>query len=124
MKSTQFWLLMVLSIAVTCLYFKEITLSRTIVRAQHTLTDDQETADSATLYEKRWQNLALSVYEASKQDPAMADLLKSEGIHVHQVGPETPNPAGMRMAPGASSAPGTSTKPLGGPPLPGHPATP
>ncbi len=118
MRAVQFWVLMAASIVVTCLYFKEISLSRSVIRSQHTLTDDRETADTAPLYEKRWQSLAVGIYQASAQDPAMVNLLKSEGIRVHQMPPGSVNPAGGRMPPNAS------TKPLASPSQPGHPATP
>ena len=126
MRSTQFWVLLLASLVVTILYFKEITLSRGILHEQKLLVDDHETADTAATYETAWRDLALRVYQGSRQDPALMDLLNSENVKVHQGPP--PGAPGASPAVGAGSPPGsmpaTSSKPLANPSLPGHPSTP
>jgi hypothetical protein len=116
--STQFWILIVCSSAVCLLMLKEIFLSRSIITQQHVLVDRREVADSDSGYEAAANKLALMIYKASLQDPAMTDLLKSENVSVH-VGP----PPGAAPATNAAPMSPAASKPQTAPPAAGseHP---
>jgi hypothetical protein len=113
----QFWTLLLVSCAVSLLLLKQIFLSRAIIREQHVLVDSHETADSDSVYQSAWEKLALSVYKSGAQDPAMFDLLKNEGVSIH----EGPPPGSTPAVPSAVPVPSASTKPVQTPPHPSAP---
>jgi hypothetical protein len=117
--STQFWILVVCSSAVSLLMIKEIFLSHAIIDKQHVLVDSRETADSDSAYGNAWQKLALRVWKAGQQDPAMTALLKSEDVTVREGLPPGATPPSTNPAP-ANPTPSTSSKP----PQAMHPANP
>jgi hypothetical protein len=100
---------------VSALYITEIVLSHSIVKAQHTLIDQREVADSGSYYQEGWQKLAVEVWKASPQDPTLLEYLKSEGVGIHQ-GPPPASDQGnaTNAAPAAApstNAPAASAKP-------------
>jgi hypothetical protein len=106
---------MFVSSAVSLLMIRQIFLSHAIIKEQHILVDAHETADGDAVYQSGWEKLAMSVYRSSAQDPAMLDLLKSEGISIHEGPP-----------PGDASTPNAAPLPASGSKLPPaqHPAAP
>jgi hypothetical protein len=115
-KGIQFWTLLILSSVIGLMLVWQIVLSHAIIREQHVLVDWHEKADSDSIYQTAWEKLAMRVYKASAQDPALLDLLKSEGIAVHQGPPPGSTNAAPAPAPGSSSKPVQATPP--------HPAAP
>ena len=115
-RGIQFWILLFVSSAVSLLMVKQIFLSHEIIKEQHILVDSHETADSDSVYQSAWEKLAMNVWRAGAQDPAMLDLLKTEGISVHEGPPPGAAPATTNAVP----VPATSSKPMQTP----HPATP
>jgi len=97
MKAAQFWILLLGSSFVSFLFIQEIFLSRALNQEQRQLLDDRETISTGAAYENAWKQLAVHIYEASRQDPALAEVLKNEKVEIH---PKT--------APGAASAPETT----------------
>jgi len=118
-RGIQFWTLLILSLIVSLLMIGEIFISRTIIKEQHTLVDSHETADTAPEYKEAWQKLAVNIWRGSAQDPALLDLLKGEGVGVHQGPPPGATLPGDTQ-PATNAAPSASTKPETVP----HPATP
>ena len=117
MRSLQFWILLLSSSFVSILLIKQIFLSRALNLEQRQLVDSQETASTASGYENLWKQLALHIYQASRQDPTLAGVLKNEKVEVHPTAPAasdaTPNPTSS--APSASSKAPTAPLP---PPVP------
>ena len=118
-KGLQFWILVVLSLAVSVLYLMEIKLSHDIIKEQRSLVDLREIADGGPYYKEAWQKFAVETWKVSQQDPTMLDYLKSEGVGVHQGPPPGSEPASTNAAPEAP-APSAATKS----PTPSQPATP
>ena len=113
MTANQFWILILGSLLLCALILKEIFLSRSLSRQQLVLLDVREVVSTGPGYEKAWQQLALPIYQASRQDPALAALLKNEHIAIH------PNPAVGAGSPPATTPPGTPPSSKGPvPPLP------
>ncbi len=109
MRATQFWILLLGSSFVSIFFIKLIFLSRALDREQRQLVDCQEIASTAPAFENAWKQLAIHVYQASPQDPALADVLKREGVEIHS-----------KPGAGAGSAPPAMTPP----PPPTSPSTP
>ncbi len=98
---------------VSLLMMKNVFIARSFNREQRQLVQDQQMADAAPQYETAWKTLAMHIYEKSKTDPALAELLKNADVQVRAE--ETP-------APGTESTPAPGTPGL--PPVPGKsPAT-
>jgi len=96
--SVQFWVLLVVSCIVFLLYMGEIYASHAIIKEQRFLVDQREIAETGTYYKDAWQKLAVEVWKESPQDPTLLELLKSEGIGVHQGAPPG-SPASTNAAP-------------------------
>jgi hypothetical protein len=109
-RGIQFWTLMVVSSIVFLLYMGEIYASHSIIKEQRFLVDQREIADSSPYYKDAWQKLAVAVWKGSQQDPALGELLKSEGIGVHEGPPPGSAPA-TNGAPAAPAVPATGTPP-------------
>ena len=115
-RGIQFWTLLLLSTAVSLLMIEQIFLSHAIIREQHVLVDSHETADTDSIYQSGWEKLAMRVWRAGAENPAMFDLLKSEGIAVH----EGPPPGAWPAATNAAPVPAAAWKPVQA----AHPETP
>jgi hypothetical protein len=107
MRSFQFWILLLCSTFVSILYLKQIFLSRDLNQAQRVLVDSQEAISQGNTYENMWKQLAMRIYQASRQDPVLAGVLKKENVQVRAAPPTPPG-----STPGAtpSSASPVSTK--------------
>jgi hypothetical protein len=116
MKGIHFWTLLIVSTAVSLLMIKQIFVSREIIRQQHALVDAHERADTGPVYKAAWEKLALAVWKASLQDPAMAQVLKDQNIAVHEGSPPGAPQTSTNAAPVQPAAP----KPAPA----SHPATP
>src|ERR1017187_6839978 len=97
MRAAQFWILLLGSSFVSVLLIKQIFLGRALDQEQRLLVDSQETASTATGYENAWRQLAIHIYQAGRQDPALAGVLKNANVEIH------PSPAA-----GAGAAPATT----------------
>ena len=104
MRRFQYWLLVVGSTIVSLLMVKQIFLSRDLNHEQRILIDCQDTASTATTYQTAWQKLAMAIFEASRQDPEFAAVLKNSGVEIHT------KPTGANSSSG-SSAPSDITPP-------------
>lgn len=101
MKKFQFWILLLSSAFVSVLMIKQIFLSKAIVAEQRTLIDNTETASMDQGYQNTWRQLAVHIYQASRQDPALAAVLKNENVDVGT----TPPPAPSSKTPSPAPAP-------------------
>lgn len=117
MRNTQFWILLLGSTLVSGLLIKQIFLSHALNQEQSSLVDSQETASSGPAFENTWKQLAIHIYQASRQDPVLVDVLKNNNITIH-MGP----PSGAGSAP--ATAPSAPTAPSKTPASPPHPAAP
>ena len=101
MRAFQFWILLLGSFVVSVLMIKHIFLEREINKARAELVDSQETANTGPAFENAWKQLAMRVFEDSRQDTALNELLKKDGVQVRA------NPAadGTNQAPSASAPP-------------------
>ena len=104
MRAFQFWVLLFGSLFVSGLMLKQISLSRSIFYQQRTLVDNEEIAASAGAYKTAWHELALQIYEASKDDPTLAGVLKTENVKVGTTPPST------KTAPSTAPANSAATK--------------
>jgi hypothetical protein len=105
MRALQFWILLLGSSFVSVLLIKQIFLSRDLNQEHRLLVDSQETASSGPAWEKAWQQVAMRIYRASRQDPVLAGVLKNENVEVHTAPPANPGaePDTTPAAPSASS---------------------
>lgn len=85
---------------------------------QRTLLESRNTVSEGAAYENAWKQLSIHIFEASNQDPALAAILKKEGVGIH------PNPAGSGGSSPASTLPGGSPTPPKSPALPPQSLTP
>jgi hypothetical protein len=115
MRAFQFWVLVFASIFVSGLMIKQIFLSREVNQQQRTLADCQEVVNHGAAYENAWKQLAMRIYQSSRQDPALAAILKYENVEVHA------NPAANAGSTTPTTAPSVPQK---APLAPPHPATP
>jgi hypothetical protein len=108
MRIFQFWILLLGSIAVSVLLIKLALLSRSLTQKQRDLVDTQNMVATAGTYENAWKQLSLHIYSASRQDPALAQVLKNEGVEIHSRLPATSGglpPATTNAAPPSSKMP-------------------
>jgi hypothetical protein len=116
-RGIQFWTLLILSLIISLLLLSQIYLSHAIIREQHLVIDSKEAAGQGPYYRQAWQKLAVSIWKAGAQDPAMFDLLKTERIGIHQGPPpgtpnnETGTNAAPSPAPPAAPKAGTPNPP-------------
>jgi hypothetical protein len=117
MRALQFWILLLGSSLVSVLLIKQIFLSRDLNQEQRLLVDSRETVSQGSGFENLWKQLAIHIYQASRQDPALVEVLKNEKVEIHA------NPAaGAGSAPVTTPpAPPASSKT---PVVPLHPAAP
>jgi hypothetical protein len=73
---------MLFSLLVAALLVKQIFLSRDLAHAQTNLIDNQEEASQAGQFENAWQKLAMALYQAGPEDPALLEILKKENIGI------------------------------------------
>jgi len=99
MKHLQFWILLVGSLFVCALYVEQIYLSRAISQQQQILYSSQQAASLGVTYNSSWKQLATRVYEMSRQDPALADVLKRNQIGIQDPATSTA-PASTKAAVG------------------------
>jgi hypothetical protein len=114
MRTFQFWLLLLGSCLVTLLLVKLVFVSHQLSQEQRTLGECQETVSQGAAYENAWKQLAVYIYKASSQDPAMGAILKNEGVGIHS---NVSAPAGS--TPGAT--PAMPSAPAKAPTPPPHP---
>jgi len=107
MRSLQFWVLLLGSVVVSFFLIKLAFLSRSVTQKQRDLVETQETVASASTYENAWKQLALHIYSASSQDPALAQVLKNENVEIHSKPPPASGllPATTNAAPPSSKMP-------------------
>jgi len=115
MRAAQFWILLLGSSFVSVLFIKQIFLSRALDQEQRQLVDSQETASTGPGYENAWKQLAVHIYQASRQDPALTQVLKNANVDVH-----ANSAAGAAPATTPSAPPAPSKTPA----APTHPAVP
>jgi len=106
MRKFQFWTLVLGSSLVSLLMIKQIFLSRELNQEQSVLISSEETAASAQTYQTAWQKLATAIYQASRQDPAFAAVLKNSAVEIHTK--PTQVPGGTSVPP--SSLPSAPAK--------------
>jgi hypothetical protein len=99
MRALQFWVLLLGSFIVSGLMMKEILLERDLNKRRQDLVDSQEIANSGPAFENAWKQLAMRIFQNSKQDQAMIDLLKRDGVQVRA------NPTTDTSAQPATAAP-------------------
>ena len=106
MRALQFWILLLGSSFVSILYIKQIFLSRDLNQEQRLLVESQEAVSQGAAYENAWKQLAMHIYQGSRQDPSLANVLKIESVNVRS------NPAAEAgSVPSATPAlPSTTTK--------------
>ena len=121
MRATQFCILIACSVLVTLCMIEEIFLSRAIIRQNYAVVDAHERSSTDGYYKNEWEKLALSTYRASQKDPAMTELLKEEGVAVHE-GPPPGTPPVAPSPGGTVSPPAPGSKPVQAPAA--RPATP
>jgi hypothetical protein len=120
MRANQFWILLLCSTIVSALMIKQIFLSRALNLEQRLLVDSQEVASTGSAYETAWKQLAIRIYQASHQDPALAEVLKNENVMIHS-GSASGTSSTPATTPAPSPTPPASSKVPSGAP---HPATP
>lgn len=117
MRAFQFWILILASTVISGLMIKQIFLTRDLNQLQRTLVESQQVISEGSEYHNAWQKLAMSIYQASRQDPTLDAVLKSEKVEVRATKPPGPGTAVPPTAP----APSTAAK---APVAPPHPTTP
>lgn len=93
---------------------KQIFLSRALNQQQRVLVDSQQTISDGNGFKNLLNQLAFRIYQASSQDPELANVLKRANLQVHTTAP----------ADATGSPPATTPVPPKAPPAPPHPATP
>jgi len=102
-RTTQFRIALLCSIIVSVLLISQIFLIRSLNREQALLTDSQETISTGPTYENLWKQLALHIYQAGPQDPALMGVLKTEKIVIHSNDTHDTNSGAPSAAPSPSS---------------------
>jgi hypothetical protein len=106
MRTAQFWILLLSSCFISVLYIKQIFLSRDLNHQQRNLVDSQQVISDGSEYENAWKQLALHMYEASKDDPALTGILKKENIDIRPKEKAAPLPSNPpTTSPAQPSAP-------------------
>jgi len=93
---------MLASTIVCGLMIKQIFLTRELNQLQRTLLESQDVVSQGSSYENAWKQLATHIYQASRQDPALADILRKENVAVHENAPAPTQPA--PPAPGTAAS--------------------
>jgi len=92
MKKFQFWILLLGSACVSALMIKQISLSKAVIAEQRILVDDTETASKDQAFLNTWRQLAVHIYQASREDPDLAAVLTNENVRVGTTPPPPPQP--------------------------------
>ena len=92
MKKFQFWILLFGSAFVSALMIKQIFLGKAVYAEQRLLVDNTEAASKDQAYQNTWKQLAVHIYNASRQDPELAAVLKNENVTVGTTPPPMPKP--------------------------------
>ncbi len=71
---------------------KQIYLSKAYVAEQRILVDNTETASKDQGFQNTWRQLAVHIYQASRQDPDLEAVLKRENVRVGTTPPPLPQP--------------------------------
>ena len=124
MKAFQFWILILISLFVSGTMIKQVFLTRQLNAVQRTLVDDQEIIGQGPSFEKAWQKLALALYQAGEQDPAVQELLRNDnvGIRPKTQPDDAPAPAPSIAVPAKAPVPaGPSATPSARPATPSSP---
>jgi hypothetical protein len=108
MRSFQFWILVLGATLVSLLMMKNVFIARAFNREQRQLVQNQQMADAASQYETAWKTLAMHIYEKSKADPSLAEILKNAAVQVRSE--TTPAPE-AGATPAASPSPMSSVPP-------------
>jgi hypothetical protein len=82
MRPFQFWILLLGSFLVSALLFKQILLQRDLGKKRQELADYQEVANTGAAFENAWKQIAMRIFQDSRQDQALSDLLKRDGVLV------------------------------------------
>jgi hypothetical protein len=113
MRAHQFWILILGSLLVWALIGKEILLSRDLTWKQLDLVKIRDVVSTGPGYERAWKQLAMPIYQASRQDPALAALLKKQTIEIRA---NPPADAGSPPASAPAASPLSSKSPGPTPP--------
>jgi hypothetical protein len=95
---------------VSFLFITQIFLTRSLIQQQRVLAESRDAVSQGAQYENAWHQVAMRIYQAGSQDPALADILKKESIAVR------PHPEAT-----AGSAPPASAQTPIAPPHPNAP---
>jgi hypothetical protein len=99
MGGIKFWILLVGSLVVCALYLEQIYLSRAIDQQQRILLEAQQFASLGPTYENSWKQLATRVYQMSRNDKALVEVLKRNQIAVQVNPPVSPDGSSPQPAP-------------------------
>jgi hypothetical protein len=107
MRALQFWILIFASTVVGASMIKQIFLTRELNKQHRTLVEYQQVISEGTAYQNAWQKLAMSIYQASREDPTLAEVLRKESVEVRAThntdnGAATPPAAPGQEAPAKS----------------------
>jgi len=105
MRTLQFWILVIGSTLVCVLMLQQIRVSRAINHRQRDLEESQDLAAMAPTYERYWKALAVHIYQAGHDDPALAAVLKDAKVEIRTKPSATPSPGST-----ATPAPSTPAK--------------
>jgi hypothetical protein len=117
MRAFQFWLLVLGATLVSLLMMKNVFIAREFNRQQHELIHSEQMANAEPQYENAWKTLAMHIYEKSKADPALAQVLKNNDVQVRSDESTAP-------APDSSATPSPGTSPMPSVPAKAPTATP
>ena len=87
MRSFQFWVLLLGSFLVSGLLIKQTFVSKALIAEQRIMVDNQEIASTGAAYQNTWKELAVHIYQASRQDPPLAAVLKTERVTISSTPP-------------------------------------
>jgi hypothetical protein len=110
MRAFQFWILVLGATLVSLLMMKNVFIAHAFNREQRVLVQSEQMAAAAPEYETAWKTLAMHIYEKSRSDPTLADVLKNAAVQVRSEASPTPD-AGATPAPVPPTAPMPSVPP-------------
>jgi hypothetical protein len=104
-REIQSWVLFLGSLVATVLVLADIYFNYSLSSREQILIDFNETIQASPTYENYLRQLAVRIGQASGNDPALADVMKSEKLTVHLDRPAVTNasPAPVTPLPDASS---------------------
>jgi uncharacterized membrane protein len=83
MSRLQFWILVAASCFAVLLYLSQIFLLHSLARQKDLFAKDTQLVAVGSTNEAQWKQLARRVYELSRQDSTLADVLVRNQIAVH-----------------------------------------